>query len=327
MWLHLAGPWETDLKARTAAVFNDTTIAVVQWPLGTAAALFAAFLVWNNYRRGRIDRTGAVRIGAFVFLLEASSYFLYAAHSFDFRSEVGVLRQLASRALLWSAIFVFLYIGLEPWVRRRWPELLIGWSRLLAGNWRDPMVGRDVLLGIAGGVAHGLLAFSSSVVPAWLGLRPELFPRVGFLNAFTGIRFGLSYIPSVISTGIAYGLVELVMLVGFVALMRRRNLAILALWILHTVAMSFVIHFDAPGVFFFAIISAMIVLLVARVGILAIAAFQLGFAASFSLPQPVDPTSWTFAPSLVGVLCIAVVTFWAFRTALAGQPAFSGFDD
>jgi hypothetical protein len=32
-------------------------------------------------------------------------------------------------------------------VRRRWPATLVSWSRLLAGRFRDPLVGRDVLAG------------------------------------------------------------------------------------------------------------------------------------------------------------------------------------
>ena len=44
-------------------------------------------------------------------------------------------------AILWAA-----YLALEPYVRRRWPEALIGWNRMLAGRWKDPRVGRDVLL-------------------------------------------------------------------------------------------------------------------------------------------------------------------------------------
>ncbi len=40
-----------------------------------------------------------------------------------------------------------IYIALEPSVRRYWPRLLISWSRLMAGDFRDPMVGRDLLVG------------------------------------------------------------------------------------------------------------------------------------------------------------------------------------
>ena len=38
-----------------------------------------------------------------------------------------------------------LYLGLEPFVRRSWPTMLVGWSRVLAGRIRDPLIGRDIL--------------------------------------------------------------------------------------------------------------------------------------------------------------------------------------
>src|SRR5437870_3095440 len=40
-------------------------------------------------------------------------------------------------------------ITVEPFVRRRWPQMLISWTRLLSGRFNDPMVGRDILIGAA----------------------------------------------------------------------------------------------------------------------------------------------------------------------------------
>ena len=45
-------------------------------------------------------------------------------------------------AFLW-----LFYIALEPDLRQRWPHRIISWSRLLAGRWHDPLVGRDLLIG------------------------------------------------------------------------------------------------------------------------------------------------------------------------------------
>ena len=49
---------------------------------------------------------------------------------------------LVKAALLWVA-----YIAVEPSARRRWPHSLISWTRLLDGRWRDPLAGRDILVG------------------------------------------------------------------------------------------------------------------------------------------------------------------------------------
>ena len=48
-------------------------------------------------------------------------------------------------------------IALEPFARRRWPEMLISWSRAVSGRWRDPLVGRDLLIGAVVGTALGLI--------------------------------------------------------------------------------------------------------------------------------------------------------------------------
>ncbi|MDQ3803096.1 MAG: hypothetical protein M3416_04495 [Acidobacteriota bacterium] len=53
-----------------------------------------------------------------------------------------------AKALLRAGVVWVLYMALEPYVRRRFPELIISWSRLLAGDFRDPMVGRDILVGM-----------------------------------------------------------------------------------------------------------------------------------------------------------------------------------
>ena len=43
------------------------------------------------------------------------------------------------------------YVALEPYVRRFWPQVMIGWTRRSRAGVRDPLVGRDVLVGVAAG--------------------------------------------------------------------------------------------------------------------------------------------------------------------------------
>ena len=56
-------------------------------------------------------------------------------------------------ALLLAVAFGALYLGVEPHVRRHWPDSLISWSRLQAGRFRDPLVCSHVLAGIGAGLA------------------------------------------------------------------------------------------------------------------------------------------------------------------------------
>ena len=95
---------------------------------------------------GRGDRRGASRLAAFVFAAWAVAWFFGAHHVPNF-DELGLFIEFLAWGLVWSCFLWVLYIALEPYVRRRWPATLVSWSRLLAGGFRDPLVGRDVLVG------------------------------------------------------------------------------------------------------------------------------------------------------------------------------------
>jgi hypothetical protein len=65
---------------------------------------------------------------------------------------VQVTSRLAEICLLALPIG-FCYLAVEPAVRRRWPWQVTAWNHLLAGRWRGPMVGRDILVGLVAGSA------------------------------------------------------------------------------------------------------------------------------------------------------------------------------
>ena len=62
-------------------------------------------------------------------------------------NRLFVTQPLWAAGLLWV-----LYLAVEPYVRRFWPATIVSWSRLMARQWRDPLVGRDILFGVALGV-------------------------------------------------------------------------------------------------------------------------------------------------------------------------------
>jgi hypothetical protein len=68
------------------------------------------------------------------------------------------VRLAISQALVGAGTTGVFYLALEPHVRRRWPTVLVAWSRVLSGRWRDPLVGRDVLAGVAMGAAAAPVA-------------------------------------------------------------------------------------------------------------------------------------------------------------------------
>ena len=64
------------------------------------------------------------------------------------------------------------YLALEPYVRRFWPDGILGWTRLLSGYVRDPRVGRDLLTGCVIGTVMGLLDGAIDLLPPLFGYPP-----------------------------------------------------------------------------------------------------------------------------------------------------------
>ena len=118
------------------------------------------FLPGRNYRHGRGDRKGALRLAIAIFLCEMG-IFLCLSHLPSIGDAIGLAVIAISTALFISGAVWMLYMAVEPWVRRQWPKTIISWSRLLAGGWHDPVVGRDILLGVALGVVW--ILYSRSV--------------------------------------------------------------------------------------------------------------------------------------------------------------------
>ena len=134
----------------------------------------AAILAWRNFRLGRGDRKGAFRVAFFVFCAGMLAWLFLASHIAGIL-EVAVFVIGCAQALWRAAFFWLCYLALEPHVRRLWPQLLISWSRLVNGQWRDPLVGQNLLLGVLAGV-FGTAVFQFQVLaPAWFGLTPQPF--------------------------------------------------------------------------------------------------------------------------------------------------------
>jgi serine/threonine-protein kinase len=120
--------------------------------------IFALFVlsVWfarRNLKAGRADVKGAVRLSLAMGAigLFADDWFAQAHIALGNVFVVNLMVEVFT-----VTFFAASYLALEPIVRRRNPEWLTSWTRLLAGRWLDPLVGRDLLIGTAAGVAIGL---------------------------------------------------------------------------------------------------------------------------------------------------------------------------
>jgi serine/threonine-protein kinase len=121
----------------------------------------------RNLKLGRGDRRGALRSATVFFAAVLIGLALSSHYS---RSTLWIFNWIndsiayAAGAALEFGLF---YLALEPYVRRKWPEMLISWSRLLAGGWKDPLVGRDLMIGSLAGTLAALTTFVRVALPFW----------------------------------------------------------------------------------------------------------------------------------------------------------------
>src|SRR5690349_19244618 len=73
----------------------------------------------------------------------------------------------------------------------------MGWTRLLSGHIRDPLVGRDVLNGCLGGVILSLTMVVHDLIPRWLGWPPPA-PLLSVPYVLLGPRYTLGYVLRVV---------------------------------------------------------------------------------------------------------------------------------
>jgi serine/threonine-protein kinase len=165
----------------------------------------AAYAAWRNVRRGRADMTGAFRLATFTFFLTVSIW-IVSPHVEDLADEQQRFFVSVGLALFVAGALYLLYLGLEPFVRRSWPTMLVGWSRLLAGRIRDPLIGRDILVGAAIGATLALMNLATDLVPPIFGMPPPT-PHLTNLGSLLNTRSFVLTILGSINAGLQNALI------------------------------------------------------------------------------------------------------------------------
>jgi hypothetical protein len=321
VWFRLTGPWDTWSESRQA--FSGRTFGIVFGSVAGASVLLCLFLAWRNFRLRRGDRAGAWRLAVTLMIISAMSALLYADYSGGLRHQTSLVFTIIRDGLMLGAFFSIAYIALEPFIRRRWPERLIGWTRLLGGRLRDPMVGRDVLIGVAAGIAHAHLAGLDDWLPGRMGWELPSAPILGGYSSLLSLRHTFSGVFYNAIGALLFGLIPIILLVGLTILLRRRAFAVVGLFLV----ISGVYTVGARGNLYMIAVSLVIALIwtavAVRVGLLGIVVAQYSFFLAFGA-SGIDLSSWAAASLLVPLVLLVALTLYAFRTSLGGQPAFSG---
>ena len=147
---YVIGPWSRATRMipppRTG---TQVAISAINVALTLSVFIGGAFLARRNLRANRADRAGAARLGIGLILLQFGGWLVGAHFVSTPEAQLRELFQAIGYICFLGGFVWALYLAIEPYARRFWPDGLLGWSRLLSGHVRDPRVGRDVLIGLA----------------------------------------------------------------------------------------------------------------------------------------------------------------------------------
>jgi hypothetical protein len=312
------GPWskpERKQPSRWTAEEGFTTAFFI------CTLSLSAFLAWRNIRLGRGDTRGAFRLAAFILNFELLAWLCSASHVPTAHELVAFLEIFAVAFASAGRAWLF-YVALEPYVRRRLPQIMITWSRLLGGGVRDPLVGGHLLIGAAFGVgfaALGLVVFrlvqqlSGNPSPEW---RPSLASMLDARH--------MTFVLIVVALGAVFGsLLLLLFLFLFRSLFRRLWLAAAALILLIIAVFS---PTNLPDFCAAVIFAAVIAFILIRFGVMALMAAIFVWQILLFFPLTTDLTTWFASSSLFAIASILALTAYSGYTALAGRPLFqAGF--
>ncbi|MDX2472167.1 MAG: serine/threonine-protein kinase [Candidatus Krumholzibacteria bacterium] len=290
----------------------------------------ALFLARRNLRAGRSDTKGAGKLTVF-FVLTTFATWTLTEFRLDTLSVGSLLDQmtgpLLAKGLAQGAMIGFFYIALEPYARRLWPESLVSWNRLLMGRFRDPLVGRDFLVGMA---VIGLLTAGLAT------LRGLLFELTGtpipldetyLSDGLDGIRYGLAWLFIIVQRHIGQAMFFMVSLLIFRLVLRRDRIAFIGFIVVNAAVWS-VMPTNLPvwagiaqGVGVGLIVVAMIACLL-RFGLVGVMGGTLINGAMGASTLTWDLQSWYVGSSLVTMVAVLALAGWAFYIALAGKSLF-----
>jgi serine/threonine-protein kinase len=284
-----------------------------------------SLLARRNLRLGRGDRRGASRLAVFSLTLLSAAWVVGASHVPE-TQEVLLFLMFTGWALFNAALLWVLYIALEPLVRRRWPQTIVSWSRLLSVGPRDPLVGRDVLIGCVTGALIGTIRRLTVVVGSRLEVLPPLplsfEPRL-LLGARKIIAETLSTLSDSTMTGLG-----LLFLLFLLRMLLRRDWAAGVAFVL-IFGLGQFLESDSRVLMAFLLIVTLgaFTIVLVRFGLVAaITTFFFAFLVD-AFPLTTDPSRWYFGIGLVAIALAAAIAVTAFRISLGTRPAFGHFEE
>jgi serine/threonine-protein kinase len=278
----------------------------------------AALLARRNVVRGRGDRRGAFRLAAVVFCLQLLLW-LCRGHHVASAALLALLLAALAYCLLVASLMWVLYLALEPYVRRRWPQTIVSWSRLLAGRFRDPLLGRDVLLGVLLGLVWALIFEVSFLFVEGLGSAPT-FPATEHLQGAGGALAAwlIHALHSVQGTLDFFFLIFVLR-----AVLKRQWLAAAAFVLLFSTVKVLGSDHQVPLAITEVLVYTIAVVMLLRFGLVTLAVGILTVDLLIEAPATANLSAWYTSSALFAFGSILALALGGAYTSLGGQPLWT----
>ncbi|MBC7772106.1 MAG: protein kinase [Pyrinomonadaceae bacterium] len=324
-WFRLFGPWE--LEQAQAGVRQDEPLVMqfIQGAVLIAVMIGLAFAALNakkNYRLGRGDISGASRLAATVLSVNLCVWLFAAHHVPRLGTEFSRFMVGLAVGVLPSVIVWMLYMALEPIVRRRDPALMVSWTRLLAGRWRDPLVGRDVLLSVSCSCFIVLLMALVKYFQEAMGGQASM-PWMPNIMMLGGVGGAIANVLASLLVAFINGLLVYFLYVGLVALVRTKYVAIPLLFaVVVLILLADGAEGGIPSLTDLAIVGAVaagLVVVIVRFGVLTLIGMHFTFLIFHQSPLTMQLGEWQGRATIVSLLVIGGLLAWGYIAATAGK--------
>ena len=303
------GPWTTPERgAPPARSGGELVFIILIFTLALAVIVGGGLLARKNLRDGRGDRVAAFRL-ACAMIVALWLLWICQVHLTASAGMIGPFLVAVCTTVAYGVFFWALYLALEPFVRRHWPQTLVSWTTLLSGRIQDPIVGRDVLLGAAVGVATALV-IRASAQETDASMSPN------------ELLLGVRSIAGEMIAHVIYGMRSALMIFYLLFVLRvlLRNQWAAAAAVTVTFAALNMLTSTEP------LVTGIVTLL--YFGLLALAVLRWGLTSLFVAfvvadlllvtPTTTDTSAWYLGATIVIGLLPVVIATWAFLASVSG---------
>lgn len=303
---------ETNLSSRFAYITYFLLL------VATLAA--GGWLARRNLRAGRVDRKAAMRVAVWVFSCRMFYGLLVAHHPLSIEQEFALLQMVIALSVMLALQVWVAYAALEPVVRRTSPHSIITWTRFVQGRFRDPIVGRDLIIGVLAGIAirfaDQLRNYLPTVIPSLSAVPSQLA-----VGALAGVKIAIGHVFLSQGSAVFYAFFALFLLVLLRRFFRRAWLPPLLWLVLTTAAWN---RWDDPrlDIPIIALQMVIVLALLVRAGLLAATVAISTHVLTVYVPLTFDVSAFYFSQSAVALTALASIAIYGFYTALGGRPAF-----